>query len=462
MQNIQPISLLNGIFLPVAETGFRDYLSVCEKLIEREPEILAMVNSDLNQHAKEEKKGRLKDQEWNNRHTKTFPWAENYDEIVAEELELKTGRPRMSAYLVFIFTMVRGYLGSIKSQQAKVFISESITLRLLIEGKGVKMPGFSTILELVNMVSNKTMQEIFDAQIRMVLREELDDFKELTIDSTSVKGNTSWPTDSKILTRLVGRAYKRIQTINIFTIETRKNTEVEWKLKEMAGLCKSIDLNVGKKNAKAKRNNAYKRLLKHAKRANKILRKELQRIEKAAAEVDIKPTQKVRLIRVIELITEDLNSLEKVMDYCPKRVFKDEKIKSSDKVLSLSDGDTAFIKKGDRETKIGYKPQLGRSKNGFVSALVVPKGNAADSGELNGMLEDHIMRTEVVPEKVSTDDGYANAKIRTKWLSEGVKIFSISGSKGKNMTTEQEWESDEYKESRNKFSSRIPDVHYKT
>lgn len=454
MQNVQPISLINGLFLPVAETAFRDYLRECEKLIEREPEILEMVNRDLDQKAKEEKKYRLEDQEWKARHTKTFPWVEvNQEEIVAEELELKTGCPRMSAHLVFIFTMVRGYLGGIKSQTAKVFISESITLRLLIEGKGVKMPGFSTILELVNTVSSKTMQAIFDAQIHMVLREELDDFKELTIDSTSVKGNTSWPTDSKILTRLVGRSYKRSQAIKIFAIETRKNTEVEWKLKEMNGLCKSIDLNVGKRNAKVKRNRAYRRLLKHANRANKILRKELQRIEKVAAGVDIRPTQKVQLIRVIELIAEDLDNLEKVLAYCPKRVFKEEKIRSTDKVLSLSDGDAAFIKKGDREPKIGYKPQLGRSKNGFVSSLVVPKGNAADSGELNGTIEDHIMRTKVIPNKVSTDDGYANAKIRTKWLSGGVKIFSISGSKGKKMTTEEEWESEEYKESRNNRSA---------
>ncbi|GAX60488.1 transposase and inactivated derivatives, IS5 family [Candidatus Scalindua japonica] len=122
-------------------------------------------------------------------------------------------------------------------------------------------------------------------------------------------------------------------------------------------------------------------------------------------------------------------------------------------MLSLSDGDAAFIKKGGREPKIGYKPQLGRSKNGFVSTLVVPKGNAADSGELNGTIEDHIMRTEVIPQKVSTDDGYANAKIRTKWLSAGVEIFSISGSKGKNMITEEEWESEEYKESRNNRSA---------
>jgi hypothetical protein len=31
---------------------------------------------------------------------------------------------------------------------------------------------------------------------------------------------------------------------------------------------------------------------------------------------------------------------------------------------------------------VGYKPQLARSGNGFVSALVVPEGNAADSAML--------------------------------------------------------------------------------
>jgi len=54
MKNIQPLSLINGLFLPVAETAFRDYLSMCEELIEREPEILEMVNMDLDRKAREE------------------------------------------------------------------------------------------------------------------------------------------------------------------------------------------------------------------------------------------------------------------------------------------------------------------------------------------------------------------------------------------------------------------------
>jgi len=51
-----------------------------------------------------------------------------------------------------------------------------------------------------------------------------------------------------------------------------------------------------------------------------------------------------------------------------------------------------------------------RSGNGFVTSLLVPEGNAADS----------IKRTGVVAELVSTDDGYASAKGRDELHGLGV------------------------------------------
>lgn len=450
MQKLQPILLINDLVLPVLETEFQDYLGECEALINQEPELLKMIDDDLDVKAKEEKKGRLEDKQWERRQTKTLPGFSNKKEkIVSEDLSLEVGRPRMSAYLVFIFTMVRGYLGGIKSQSARVFISESITLRLLIERRGVKMPGVSTILELINTISQATMNAIFEAQLRSILNENLDDFKKILIDSTSIKGNTSWPTDSRILTRLVERIHHRNRSLQVFMIEITKNARTECIIKEMKRLSKSIDLNVGKKNSKKNRLKSYRKLLKQAKMAYRIFIKEFKEIESLSKEVNIKPTQKIKLIRLVELIQEDINSLEQVMDYCPKRVFKEEKIKSVDKVLSLSDKDAAFIKKGDREPKIGFKPQLCRSGNGFVTSLIVPKGNAADSGELDIVIKDHLSRTTVLPKEISTDDGYANTKIRDKWILKGVDVFSISGSKGKNITPELAWESEEYKESRN-------------
>jgi len=48
-------------------------------------------------------------------------------------------------------------------------------------------------------------------------------------------------------------------------------------------------------------------------------------------------------------------------------------------------------------------------------------------------------------------------------LKKGVEVFSISGSKGRKIASEEDWESEEYKESRKcPLSSRISDVYNQT
>ena len=194
------------LILTAPDTEFENFLSELDQLSEREPEILDKIEQDLEKYARNKKKERLEDKRWQEARN---PWLSHLpvedEELKPEELRLEIGCPRMSAFLVYLFMMIRGYLGSIKSQTAQIFLSESITLHLLLLNRGLKMPGASTILDNVNAVSNESRQFIFDAQIRMVLDEELDDFDILKLDSTSVKGNTAWPTDSSILTRLVER-----------------------------------------------------------------------------------------------------------------------------------------------------------------------------------------------------------------------------------------------------------------
>jgi hypothetical protein len=56
----------------------------------------------------------------------------------------------------------------------------------------------------------------------------------------------------------------------------------------------------------------------------------------------------------------------------------EEKVPIVEKIISLSDSDASFIVKGGWNTVVGYRPQLARSRSGFVSALVLPQGNAAD------------------------------------------------------------------------------------
>ena len=75
----------------------------------------------------------------------------------------------------------------------------------------------------------------------------------------------------------------------------------------------------------------------------------------------------------------DVTSLRQVIANCEARVLRKEKVAAQDKVLSVSDADAAFIVKGERDPVVGYKPQLARSRQGFVTGLLVPQGNASDS-----------------------------------------------------------------------------------
>ena len=86
-------------------------------------------------------------------------------------------------------------------------------------------------------------------------------------------------------------------------------------------------------------------------------------------------------------------------------------------IYSVSDRSARFIKKGGRQTIFGYEIQLGRSKNGFISSVLVPEGNASDTGQLVAMVKDHIDRTGIIPKSESADDDYSSPDGREEDIS---------------------------------------------
>ena len=82
------------------------------------------------------------------------------------------GRPRMAASAVYLFLMIRGFLGSLTSNPpARRFPRESMSLYGFLQSRGLSMPGATTILENVNLVSYATRELILDRQIAFILRE---------------------------------------------------------------------------------------------------------------------------------------------------------------------------------------------------------------------------------------------------------------------------------------------------
>ena len=190
-------------------------------------------------------------------------------------------------------------------------------------------------------------------------------------------------------------------------------------------------------------------MLKNGSKAIDYLEGELKRFEERYQPFDyLFPSRRYMLEKVLEQIRQDIGDAYRVIKYANERVFHGKVHSSRDKVLSLSDKTAAYIKKGGRDPVIGYKPQVGRSGQGFVTGLIVKEGNPADSGELVPLVWDVVSRTGVMPEVVSGDDGYASEEGRDDILGEGVGVVSISGSKGKKLIGEEDWESEVYREAR--------------
>lgn len=443
-----------NLILPIPDTDFRDYLDEVDELVRFAPEIVVEIEKDLDAHAREKKRLRLADRKFQEGQTDDFPQVDIAErDISAEELNLAVGRTRMSGYAVYLFLMLRGFLGSLSSKPARRFLRESMSLHAFLQSRELGMPGWTTILENVNVVSGATRMLILDKQIQYVIKEDLDDFKELTIDSTAVKANSSWPTDGKMLIGLLGRAHRLGQRFHNFGLSDFKMGCIPRWLDKMDKLEFQICLSAGKANSRRKMKKHYRELLRMGRKVIDSLMPQLSELEADLKTDALPPSRRELLAYVLNQIRTDLADALRVVEYCGERVFHDIKLPSTEKILSLSDGSAAYIKKGGRNPVIGYKPQLVRSGNGFVTSLIVPEGNAADSIKLEPAIRDSINRTGVIATLVSTDDGYASAKGRDELRAMGVNDISISGAKGKKLTEAEDWESETYRDARRNRSA---------
>jgi IS5 family transposase len=325
---------------------------------------------------------------------------------------------------------------------------DSLTLNILLNNWNIKMPGATTILENLNCLSNRTREYILDCQVQYILQEGLDDFKEIIIDSTLMEANTGWPTDSKILRALLSRAFHAMKRLSIFGIKDFKEFWMPQWLKKLESLTFKINIIQGKAKSKGKIKKNYRLILNTAQKAHDYLIGEVERMDEIVRAKDMQPSEHRRLKSVWKQINSDILDAGKVLYYTEDRIFHGIILKSGEKILSISDRSAAFIKKGSRNPVIGYKPQIARSGNGFIPGIKVSKGNVSDSGELIPVVEGVIDRTGVIPEIVSTDDGYASMDNRERLLGKGVRIVSMNGAKGKKITPVRSWNSRGYEEAR--------------
>ena len=446
-----------SLFLCPATSEIHTFLVEFQLLVARAPELVHLVEADLDEHALKKKAIRVADADWSRSLTLVLTdFVETAKPCEKVRTRLGQGRPRTSGHIVLLMVLLRGRLGSgFKAETTDTLLRESVTFQVYLNNIGVRMPRASTLTELVNAVSDETRSRIHDAQIAQIKTDGLDDFTAIIQDSTAVESNTVWPTDSGVTVALMARLDRGIEQLanhGLPTSHSKHSNKRRRALAKSRRLARDIDLASGK-DAVLPRKRKYMRLLAYGASTLAEIRRAQVAIQAGRSQLVRCPSELISIDKVLAQFESDATKLAQVLVNCEGRIRHNRKISATERIVSISDPDAALIVKGQRDTIVGYKSQLARSRNGFIVGLGLPAGNAADSRQFLPMIDEVMARTGVIPSLVSVDDGYASKANVAGARARGIDVISISGSKGRALTSDADWVSDSYAMARNQRSA---------
>ena len=428
-----------GKLFPVIPSAFlAEILDEGLRLVGKHPKILRMIESDQDLKALEKKKARLEEKAWRARQTPAFEGFKGMDDIRVEATTLKIGRPRMSPVTAFLFLLVSEHIQSIYGKAAVDRLLDSRTVEGFLLMRGLPMPGLRTIGDNVNAISEGTRAYILKCQIAEIRGEGLDNFLELHGDSTHVAANTAFPTDSFLIRKLLDRVWRDSRKLPRFGLPTFRRHWTETWLDDL----KRLDFAISVTKKAKQRKKHYRRYLETAAKLLWHLAEEAMKLDGRVKANGLPPTLRRQLETLWDGILQDLMDCCHLHARCQERMSGNGKRLGKSRVLSLADRAAAWIQKGGREAVVGYKPQVARSRNGFVTALIVPEGNAADSEMAVKLVDEAIAKTCVRPAAVSFDDGYPSVTNLAEFQKRGIDLVSFSGAKGKKLVGEALWEED--------------------
>lgn len=425
------------LLFAAGRSEFADLIAEGERILRREPGIVAAIDRDIDQKALAKKQARCSDRQWRLEQNPVL--LESTVEAPPVVLTLAAGRPRSAARSVFFFLLIRGYFGGqLSKRQVWDMLADSMSIRSLLPGG--KMPGRTTMVELVNAVSDETVDWIHRTILRQAYDENLDDFATAVGDSTACAANSRYPTDSGLILRLMERVVSRWLDLTVAGLPAYQTWHIPRWLNNLRSQAIAIDL----AKRQGKRKAAYRIFLNTAAAALTYLTSEFERLDEGfdGRLAGRAPSAAAALAGAWNSIQTDLIDIDQLCLVAWARVIDGQEA-DPDRVYSASDPDARLIVKGGRQTVFGYRPTIVRSRAGLLTALCVQQGNTADSTLIAAIIDAHQTATGIRPTAASFDDGYANRAAAEAAKKAGTEV-SVSGAKGKRQTTPSDWDSDTY------------------
>jgi IS5 family transposase len=342
-------------------------------------------------------------------------------ELAAQDLiagDSRRGRPGMTGEEV-IRALVLKQMNQWSYSELWFQLHDSTTVRSFMGyGIGDQVPARSTLAENVKALRAETLEVITRVVLEMAKQVGVEKGRKVRVDTTAVQTNIHHPFESdqlwdvvRVLTRLMKQAKKLAgdgSTI-IFPDRTRRakrRYRGAWNAK-----------------TKAERKKQYRDLL-------KVTREVMGAARRAACSLARVSDASPKLGSIRGEIMRILPLAQALCDTTQRRVIDDERVASTEKVLSIFEDHTDVIRKDRRETIYGHKICLTGGASSMILDCMVLDGNPADSS----LSVEAVKRQKEIfgkpPRQVAFDGGFASKSNLADIKHLGVKDVAFSKRRG--------------------------------
>jgi transposase, IS5 family len=339
------------------------------------------------------------------------------------------GRPSTPAecYLRLMYLKFRYRLG-LESLCAEV--ADSISwrrfCRIPLDGK---VPHPTTLMKLTTRCGEAAVAGLNEALWAKAAGAKLLRTARVRADTTVIPANVSYPTDSGLLAKAVGKLVRTVRRVQAAggapcTVVTDRRRAAARRVREIAS-----KLRIRGKLSREESTQMVHRVTgelaglaaKTAAEAAAVLRNGRRALPKV-----LSGRVRGRLRRALDELAVTIERTAKIVAQTRTRLAG-QTPQSATRLVSLHDPDARPIRKGriDRPVEFGYKAQVTDNDDGIILDYNVEYGAAPDAPQLVPAVERIHRRTGCVPRAVTADRGYGQPAVERDLQTLGVHIAAI-------------------------------------
>lgn len=286
-------------------------------------------------------------------------------DLVQTGVDPTIGREGMIAETVLRALLVK-QMNGFSYEQLSFHLADSRSYRAFCRLRYEQKTSKSTLQRNIKKLRPETLIALNQVLILHAKEHGLEEGLRVRTDCTEVEANVRIPTDSSLLVDCV-RVLVRLlrKTSKLVSIGYRDHSRV----------AKRRDVAINNAKSNVLRRPLYRDLLRFVQRTIAYCGTATTALKMPSAG----GTPRRALADLLHDFAQTIEITKRVIDQTERRVFGEETVPASDKVVSIFETHTDIIRKGRRQTKYGHKLLLTTGKSGLVLDCKVSRGNPRDS-----------------------------------------------------------------------------------